>query len=69
MRAAADLLDSRNVVGGVLEPGGTESTTGFHRDGDGCYTTGADDVGRHTVCVVAAMRGGRSHIGFLGYTS
>ncbi len=24
MRAVADLLDSRNVVGGVLEPGGTD---------------------------------------------
>ncbi|MHB1928228.1 MAG: DUF2237 family protein [Acidimicrobiales bacterium] len=41
---------ARNVVGGELEPCGTDPLTGFYRDG--CCTTGAEDVGRHTICAV-----------------
>jgi len=40
----------KNVLGGELEPCGTEPLTGFHRDG--CCNTGAEDVGVHTVCAV-----------------
>jgi uncharacterized protein len=39
-----------NVLGGPLEPCGTEPVTGFYRDG--CCATGPDDVGSHTVCAV-----------------
>jgi hypothetical protein len=39
-----------NVVGGELEPCGTEPMTGFWRDG--CCTTGPEDLGNHTVCAV-----------------
>ncbi len=40
----------RNVLGGPLEPCGTDPMTGFYRDG--CCTSGAEDRGRHTVCAV-----------------
>lgn len=40
----------RNVLGGVLEPCGTDPLTGFYRDG--YCTVGADDVGVHAVCAV-----------------
>lgn len=40
----------RNVLGGVLEPCGTDPLTGFYRDG--CCSTGPDDLGRHTICAV-----------------
>ena len=40
----------RNVLGGVLEPCGTDPVTGFFRDG--CCSTGPEDVGSHTVCAV-----------------
>jgi uncharacterized protein (DUF2237 family) len=40
----------RNVIGGVLEPCGTDPVTGFFRDG--CCTTGPEDRGSHTICVV-----------------
>lgn len=40
----------RNVLGGDLEPCGTDPMTGFYRDG--CCTTGAEDLGSHTVCAV-----------------
>ena len=40
----------RNVLGGELEPCGTEPMTGFFRDG--CCNTGPQDVGSHTVCAV-----------------
>ncbi len=40
----------RNVVGGELEPCGTDPLTGFYRDG--CCNTGSEDVGSHTICAV-----------------
>jgi uncharacterized protein (DUF2237 family) len=39
-----------NVVGGELLPCSTMPLTGFYRNG--CCSTGAEDVGSHTVCVV-----------------
>ena len=39
-----------NVVGGELRPCSTEPLTGFYRNG--CCSTGAEDLGSHTVCVV-----------------
>jgi uncharacterized protein (DUF2237 family) len=44
------MTDERNVLGGPLEPCGTEPMTGFYRDG--CCSTGPEDLGRHTVCAV-----------------
>lgn len=44
------LVDEHNVLGGPLEPCGTDPLTGFYRNGS-CHT-GPDDVGRHTVCAV-----------------
>lgn len=41
----------RNVLGGELESCCTDPMTGFYRDG--YCRTGADDTGRHTVCIVA----------------
>jgi uncharacterized protein (DUF2237 family) len=38
-----------NVLGGELEPCGTDPMTGFLRDG--CCNTCKEDVGSHTVCV------------------
>jgi uncharacterized protein (DUF2237 family) len=40
----------RNVLGGELEPCGTDPLTGFYRDG--CCTTGREDLGSHTICAV-----------------
>jgi hypothetical protein len=40
-----------NVVGGKLLPCSTEPLTGFYRNG--CCSTGPDDAGSHTVCIVA----------------
>jgi uncharacterized protein len=40
----------RNVLGGDLEPCGTDPVTGFYRDG--CCSTGPEDLGRHTICAV-----------------
>ena len=40
----------RNVLGGRLEPCGTEPLTGFYRDG--CCSTGPEDLGSHTICAV-----------------
>ena len=40
----------RNVLGGELEPCGTDPVTGFYRDG--CCTSGPEDVGNHTICAV-----------------
>jgi uncharacterized protein (DUF2237 family) len=40
----------RNVLGGELEPCGTDPMTGFYRDG--CCSTGPEDIGSHTVCAV-----------------
>jgi uncharacterized protein (DUF2237 family) len=42
----------RNVLGGPLEPCGTEPVTGFYRDG--CCTSGPEDFGSHTVCAVVS---------------
>ena len=40
----------RNVLGGPLQPCGTDPVTGFYRDG--CCSTGPEDLGSHTVCAV-----------------
>lgn len=40
--------EDRNVLGGVLEPCGTDPLTGFFRDG--CCNTGPEDTGLHVVC-------------------
>ena len=42
---------SLNVLGGRLETCSTKPMTGFFRDG--CCDTAPEDVGSHTVCVVA----------------
>jgi uncharacterized protein (DUF2237 family) len=42
----------RNVLGGALEPCGTDPMTGFTRDGS--CRSGPDDVGNHTVCAVVS---------------
>ncbi|HEY3721954.1 MAG TPA: DUF2237 domain-containing protein [Acidimicrobiia bacterium] len=42
----------RNVLGGELEPCGTDPVTGFFRDG--CCNTGPEDIGSHTVCAVVS---------------
>jgi uncharacterized protein (DUF2237 family) len=44
----------KNVLGGELEPCGTEPLTGFYRDG--CCHTGAEDRGSHTVCAVVTAQ-------------
>jgi hypothetical protein len=41
---------ARNVLGGDLEPCGTDPLTGFFRDG--CCNSGPDDPGSHTICAV-----------------
>jgi len=43
-------VTERNVLGGDLEPCGTDPLTGFHRDG--MCTTGPQDLGSHTICAV-----------------
>ncbi|WP_323791603.1 DUF2237 domain-containing protein [Nocardioides sp.] len=43
-------MTERNVLGGELEPCGTEPMTGFFRDG--CCATGPEDRGSHTICAV-----------------
>jgi uncharacterized protein (DUF2237 family) len=43
-------VSERNVLGGDLEPCGTDPLTGFFRDG--CCSTGAEDLGSHTICAV-----------------
>jgi uncharacterized protein len=47
-----DPADERNVLGGPLEPCGTEPLTGFYRDGS--CTSGPEDLGSHTVCTVVS---------------
>jgi uncharacterized protein (DUF2237 family) len=42
--------DTTNVLGGELEPCGIDPVTGFYRDGN--CTSGPEDLGRHTICVV-----------------
>jgi uncharacterized protein len=46
-------MGDRNVLGGELEPCGTDPLTGFYRDG--CCTTGPQDVGSHTICAVVTV--------------
>ena len=48
--AILTLVSARNVLGGELEPCGTDPMTGFFRDG--CCNTDARDVGSHTICAV-----------------
>jgi uncharacterized protein (DUF2237 family) len=43
-------MSDRNVLGGALEPCGTDPLTGFYRDG--CCATGPEDRGSHTICAV-----------------
>jgi len=43
-------VNDRNVLGGVLQPCGTDPMTGFYRDG--CCSTGPEDRGSHTICAV-----------------
>lgn len=43
-------MTERNVLGGLLEPCGTDPMTGFRRDGS--CRTGPEDLGRHTICAV-----------------
>jgi uncharacterized protein len=43
-------MTERNILGGELEECGTDPLTGFYRDG--CCTSGPEDLGSHTVCVV-----------------
>ena len=47
-----DPPDQRNVLGGRLEPCGTDPVTGFYRDGT-CRSR-LDDLGSHTVCTVVS---------------
>jgi uncharacterized protein (DUF2237 family) len=43
-------VDELNVLGGPLEPCGTDPVTGFYRDGS--CSCGPQDIGLHAVCVV-----------------
>ena len=43
-------MTDRNVLGGELQPCGTDPLTGFFRDG--CCRTGPEDIGSHTICAV-----------------
>ena len=43
---------AKNVLGGVLQPCSTDPMTGFFRTG--CCDTSPEDIGRHTVCIVAS---------------
>ncbi|WP_210493233.1 DUF2237 domain-containing protein [Patulibacter sp. SYSU D01012] len=45
-------MTARNVLGGPLEPCGTEPMTGFFRDGS--CTASTRDAGRHTICAVVS---------------
>ena len=42
----------RNVLGGPLQPCGTEPLTGFYRTGS--CSSGPEDLGSHTVCAVVS---------------
>ena len=43
-------MTERNVLGGDLEPCGTDPVTGFYRDGS--CSCGPEDAGLHAVCAV-----------------
>ncbi len=45
-----DAVTDRNVLGGELEPCGSDPVTGFYRDG--CCNTSLEDLGSHTICAV-----------------
>ncbi|MHB8294083.1 MAG: DUF2237 family protein [Acidimicrobiales bacterium] len=47
-------MDDINVLGGRLEPCGSEPLTGFYRDG--CCRTGPEDLGSHTICAVMTLK-------------
>jgi uncharacterized protein (DUF2237 family) len=51
MRQTND-VEELNVLGGPLEPCGTDPLTGFFRDG--CCSTGPEDLGSHTICAVVS---------------
>jgi uncharacterized protein (DUF2237 family) len=44
----------KNVLGGELEPCGTDPLTGFYRDG--CCHTAPEDRGSHTICAVVTAK-------------
>lgn len=44
------MMEDHNVLGGEIEPCGTDPVTGFYRDG--CCHSGPEDLGSHTVCAV-----------------
>ena len=44
--------EEHNVLGGPLEPCGTDPLTGYTRDGS--CSSGPDDLGSHTVCAVVS---------------
>jgi len=54
-RAGVDTsgMSDRNVLGGELEPCGSDPLTGFYRDGT--CTTGPEDRGSHTICAVVTQ--------------
>ncbi len=43
-------MTERNVLGGDLQPCGSDPVTGYYRDGT--CTSGPDDLGLHAVCAV-----------------
>jgi len=45
-------LEPKNVFGNPLMTCSISPLTGFYRDG--CCTTGEEDLGMHTVCIVAS---------------
>lgn len=45
-------IESRNVLGGELEPCGTDPLTGFYRDG--ICKIGLEDLGLHSICAVVS---------------
>jgi uncharacterized protein (DUF2237 family) len=47
-----DPTEERNVLGGPLQPCGTDPVTGFYRDGS--CSSGPEDLGLHTVCTVVS---------------
>lgn len=48
--AGMEARPEQNVLGGPLDPCGTDPVTGFFRDGS--CATGPEDLGSHTVCTV-----------------
>jgi len=50
--AVPEVEIERNVLGGPLEPCGTDPLTGFYRDG--CCSSGPEDRGLHAICAVVS---------------